>query len=157
MLTAQLATITMACVCLGKTPTSCRVTDSAVRTKWEWTPGTRSVSRWAVGAIFISNGRVHIACWAARHALYLPGDFVECGVNTGILSLAICNYVEFNSTGKSFFLFDTYSGIPADQMLESERADRLNENRSMYNECYDIARRNFRPFPRASIGSREGP
>ena len=71
--------------------------------------------------------RVHIACWAASHALHLPGDFVECGVDPGILSLAICNFVDFDSTGKSFFLFDTYAGIPVEQMLESERADRTQE------------------------------
>jgi len=87
--------------------------------------------------------RVHIACWAASHALCLPGDFVECGVNTGILSLAICNFVDFNSTGKSFFLFDTYSGIPEEQMLESELVDRMKENGAMYEECYNITRMNI--------------
>src|SRR5207302_1217825 len=35
--------------------------------------------------------RVFVCCWAAWHAKHLPGDFVECGVNTGILSLAVCN------------------------------------------------------------------
>src|SRR5262249_12311853 len=29
--------------------------------------------------------RVAIACWAAQHAKRLPGDFVECGTNTGIV------------------------------------------------------------------------
>src|SRR5579863_6449990 len=35
--------------------------------------------------------RVLVCCWAAQHAKHLAGDFVECGVNTGILSLAVCN------------------------------------------------------------------
>jgi hypothetical protein len=95
--------------------------------------------------------RVHVLCWAARHALHLPGDFVECGVNTGIFSLAVCNYVNFNRTGKAFYLFDTFCGIPEEQMLPSERPYRVSENRSMYEECYETARRNFAPFPRARL------
>ena len=34
---------------------------------------------------------VHVALWAASQAARLEGDFVECGVNTGMLSLAICD------------------------------------------------------------------
>jgi hypothetical protein len=95
--------------------------------------------------------RVHMACWAARHAVKLPGDFVECGVNTGILSLAICHYVGLNETGKTFYLFDTFKGIPEDQMLPAERDDRLAENCILYEECYEQARRNFAPFSRARL------
>lgn len=95
--------------------------------------------------------RVHIACWAAQHGLRLDGDFVECGVNTGILSLAICHYLDFNETGRNFYLFDTFRGIPEEQMLASERRPRTAENRSYYEECYETARRNFAPFPRAQL------
>lgn len=95
--------------------------------------------------------RVQIACWAACHALHLPGDLVECGVNTGILSLAICNFIDFNATGKSFYLFDTFNGIPEDQMLDTERPLRIADNRDMYEEIYETAQRNFQPFPRAHL------
>lgn len=95
--------------------------------------------------------RVHVACWTAWHAKQLPGSFVECGVNTGIYSLAVCNYIDFNSTGKDFFLFDTFEGIPEEQMTERERDDRIRENQELYGEVYDIARRNFAPFPRAKL------
>jgi hypothetical protein len=33
--------------------------------------------------------RVHMILWAAQHATQLEGDFVECGVNTGILSRCV--------------------------------------------------------------------
>ena len=33
--------------------------------------------------------RVHVALWAARAALHVAGDFVECGVNAGFISSAI--------------------------------------------------------------------
>src|SRR5262245_3881057 len=59
--------------------------------------------------------RVFVACWAAHHAVTLGGDFVECGVNTGILSRAVMHYVDFASlTDRRFYLLDTFSGIPLD-------------------------------------------
>jgi len=96
--------------------------------------------------------RVHVCCWAAAHARQLPGDFVECGVNTGIFSLAVCRYIDFNATGKSFYLFDTYRGIPETQITDEERAlGRARENEDFYEECFEVARRNFAPFARAVL------
>jgi len=95
--------------------------------------------------------RAYMACWAASHALNIDGDFVECGVNTGLLSLAICRYVDFNNSGKTFYLFDTFSGIPEEQMTEEERPRRIADNEACYEECYDLAVRNFEPFPRAHL------
>src|SRR5438552_2042641 len=87
--------------------------------------------------------RIHVLLWAASHAAQLEGDFVECGVNTGIFSLAVCDYIEFNRTGKSFYLFDTFCGIPVEQMAEMEiNLGRPSESQSHYSECYEIARRN---------------
>jgi O-methyltransferase len=95
--------------------------------------------------------RVHVCCWAATVAARLPGDFVECGVNTGIFSLAICEYINFNATGKMFWLFDTFCGIPEEQLNERERAlGRLGEN-SWYPDCWELAKTNFAPFPNARL------
>src|SRR3954470_24827974 len=33
--------------------------------------------------------RVHVGLWPARTAFRVPGDFVECGVNAGLVSSAI--------------------------------------------------------------------
>ena len=97
--------------------------------------------------------RIHILCWAAYHALKLPGDFVECGVRTGMSSLAVAHYVDFNATGKSFYLFDTFSGIPEEQINAREQAlgvaDQMNER---YGEgYYEIAKENFSPYPKAYL------
>jgi SAM-dependent methyltransferase len=93
--------------------------------------------------------RIHVCCWAAWHANRLEGDFVECGTNTGIMSLAICHYIDFNSTGKRFFLFDTYRGIPEDQIGSQEGHAR--EQNLAYRDCFETAQRNFRPFPNAIL------
>jgi len=95
--------------------------------------------------------RIHVLCWAGFHATHLPGDFVECGVNTGVFSVAVCDYIDLNATGKSFYLFDTFRGIPEEQMLVSERAMRVAENERFYEECFETALRNFAPFPKARL------
>lgn len=95
--------------------------------------------------------RVNTALWAAQQAMRLEGDFVECGVNTGILSLAICNYLDFNSRDKCFYLFDTYSGIPEDKVDYAESVENIRQKNKYYIDCYEIAKRNFAPWPRAQL------
>jgi O-methyltransferase len=95
--------------------------------------------------------RVHVLCWAATRAARLDGDFVECGVNTGVYSLAVCQYVDFNRLDKAFYLFDTYRGLPAGQMHDEERAARTAESEQFYSECYELARSNFAAYPRAHL------
>lgn len=96
--------------------------------------------------------RVHVALWAASHGTKLDGDFVECGVNTGMMSLAICEFLDFDTLGKTFWLFDTYAGIPREQITPAEaKLGRHDENDRYYSESYDTARRNFAPFRNAKL------
>jgi O-methyltransferase len=95
--------------------------------------------------------RIVVCCWAGWHAKHLPGDFVECGTNTGIMSLAICNYIDFNATGKSFYLYDTFQGMPEEQILLAERMLGRHLENNMYEDCFETARNNFKPFPRAKL------
>lgn len=105
--------------------------------------------RWAVA----------VTTWAATHGAKLVGDFVECGVNTGWHSLAICEYVDFNKLDKNFWLFDTYCGMPEEQMSPHERVFELRRlggsrpeiNERLYPECYETTKRNFAPYPRAKL------
>ena len=55
--------------------------------------------------------RIHVLCWAARHAMHLEGDFVDCGVHTGIFPRAVMNYVNFNNCPKKYYLLDTFNGL----------------------------------------------
>ena len=94
--------------------------------------------------------RVKIALWAAEHALKLEGDFVECGVNTGILSLAICDYFNFNNINKHFYLFDTYNGIPIDKnnIDDNQGIDKKNV---FYRDCYEQTKKNFSEWSNVSL------
>jgi O-methyltransferase len=95
---------------------------------------------------------VHIALWAATQAARLPGDFVECGVDTGMISLAVCDWLDFNALDKDFWLFDTFNGIPVEQMSKAER-DGIGgwHNRESYEECFERSSASFAPWPRCRL------
>jgi hypothetical protein len=95
--------------------------------------------------------RIHVLTWAGQHAARLPGDFVECGVNTGIFSLSVMQYTNFDSLGKRFYLFDTFAGIPAEQLSDEERAQAHREQHDFYFDCFELAKRNFSRFESAVL------
>jgi O-methyltransferase len=72
--------------------------------------------------------RLHTLCWAAEHALQLPGDFVECGVHRGFSSAVVARYVDFATRDKRWFLYDAFGrseedapdALPVDQRDEAE-------------------------------------
>lgn len=95
---------------------------------------------------------IHVALWAASQAARLDGDFVECGVDTGMMSLAICDWLDFNRQDRDFWLFDTFDGIPDSQMSDAERTGIAAwHNREAYEECFAQAQANFAPWPRAHL------
>lgn len=52
--------------------------------------------------------RAHIVCWAANKVRTLDGDFVDCGVAYGILPKTVCEYVDFSTLEKTYFLIDPW-------------------------------------------------
>lgn len=64
--------------------------------------------------------RVHVALWAAMHALKTEGAFVECGVNAGFMSSAIMHRLDWSSAGRTFFLIDTFNGPLLSQYTQDE-------------------------------------
>ncbi len=107
----------------------------------------------ATGEMYPGRWRFHVAMWAVQHAARLAGDFVECGVNTGALSVACLNYVDWNNLDKSLHLFDTWEGF--DRELVSAREVELgtfNKYAEHYNvKSYDRVKLNFAKFPRVNF------
>lgn len=98
--------------------------------------------------------RVNVATWAALHALNLQeGDFVECGVLLGFISLAVMNYIDFQNLDKKFYLFDTFEGVDQDLITEKEKQfkDKYQVFSERYQDCYELAKENFSPFPNATL------
>ena len=71
--------------------------------------------------------RIYVYCWAARSALAVAGDFVECGVFRGLYSAVMTQYLEFQHQPKRLFLYDTFSGLPEATSTQAER-DRVNRS-----------------------------
>jgi hypothetical protein len=95
--------------------------------------------------------RVYVACWAAEHALRVGGDFVECGVNTGILSRAIVEYVDFGArSDRIFWLLDTFKGIPEESALPEEQ-DLVAGMNTLYDDCLAQVETTFAPYDNVRI------
>lgn len=90
--------------------------------------------------------RIHILCWAAFHACKLEGDFVDCGVNTGIFARAVINYVGFERTKKKYYFLDTFYGLDEKYSTpeELERNSKLNYGEE--NNIYEQVKATFENF-----------
>jgi len=76
---------------------------------------TGSFGNWEV------SWRVHTLCWAAKQALKVEGDFVECGTDHGGTAMAIIKYCRLESQKRDFYLLDTYEGLDHSLLKESEK------------------------------------
>ena len=83
--------------------------------------------------------------WAVKRAERLDGDLMELGVFRGHTTLFTAEYVGFADWPRKWFLYDTFEGVPEDQLDEGwgER------NAAAYKDTFsyeEVAER-FRPFP----------
>jgi hypothetical protein len=101
--------------------------------------------------------RIHLALWAATVASRAPGDFVECGVNSGFFSSAILTWLDWAKLGKKFYLIDTFEGPPLDQYSPAEIAAGRVEiakkalDSGSFATNIDQIRANYREFERVEI------
>ena len=105
--------------------------------------------------------RCHVACWAGSMAMQLEGDFVECGVNKGFLSHILMDYLDFDRSGRLFYLVDTYQGFDGRYLSATERSrlvDYASATESdkpwemgMYEPCYEAVVNAFAGFKGARI------
>jgi O-methyltransferase len=123
--------------------------DEVFSAAWEKSAAA-NVAGWPQGVPDV-RWRAHIALWAARHGLKLEGDFVECGVHTGLFSLVIFHALDFVSQNRSFYLFDTYNGIPMEGVEDAELERANSSNQTLYKDVFSSAKENFSPFPNAKL------
>lgn len=83
--------------------------------------------------------------WAVKRAERLDGDLMELGVFRGHTTLFVAEYLGFADWPRKWFLYDTFEGVPDDQLDEgwAERNERAYKGTFSYDE---VAER-FRPFP----------
>lgn len=101
--------------------------------------------------------RAHIFLWTAAQAAALPGDFVECGVNTGFLSSAMLDYLDWSQRAKTLYLLDTFSGpvesLYSDAEREQGRWEHAREALAAgaYQTNLNSIRKNFNQWERVQI------
>jgi SAM-dependent methyltransferase len=111
----------------------------------------------AAGADYQWHWRVHIGLWAASQAANLPGDFAEFGVNRGFLSSAIMQLLDWNSTGRRFYLLDTFAGIDERYVSAEDLAIGVMERNErelksgFYTSSVDDVRANFAEWSNVRI------
>jgi hypothetical protein len=79
--------------------------------------------------------RLHVLCWCARNGLRRDGEFVECGVHQGFCSAVAARYLDFGSRDKQWYLYDTFAGIPADQLDAGKTSPAEYAAAGLYEAC----------------------
>lgn len=111
----------------------------------------------ATGALAHHPGDIHfrayVACWAAKYALKLDGDYVECGVGKGLLSRTLCHYLDFELTAKKLYLFDTFEGIPVDDAADDREMVNMTHLNQLHfdSDYHESVRRTFAKYPNVVI------
>lgn len=97
--------------------------------------------------------RFHVGLWCLRTAIRLPGDFVEFGVNYGMLASGGMLDLDWNSHDKAFFLFESFNGMkPEHVQSATEGRDLLSAYNSValsngfYATSPEEVRANFAEF-----------
>lgn len=78
--------------------------------------------------------------WAVQSVRDVPGDLVELGVFKGHTSLFCAEYVQFGDWPKQWWLYDTFDGIPEDQVSSQTWAtinDGLYRDKFSYDEVVE--------------------
>lgn len=88
--------------------------------------------------------RAYIVAWAANYAKNLEGDFVECGVNTGMNARMIIDYIEFDKIPKSYYLLDTFTGM--DEKYSTKEEMIRSESMGYVTDIYESVKKTFKDF-----------
>jgi hypothetical protein len=92
---------------------------------------------------------LQVVLWALQKTADVEGDLVELGVFRGHTTLFMAEYLEFQTSAKQWFLYDTFEGIPDDQLHEGWAA--INEAVYKGTYSYEEVVERFEPFPNIHV------
>ena len=97
--------------------------------------------------------RFHVGLWCLRTAMRLSGDFVEFGVNYGMLASGGMLDLDWNRHDKHFYLFESFSGMKPEHVESAatgrdhlESYNRTALSNGFYATSADEVRANFAEF-----------
>lgn len=91
--------------------------------------------------------RLHVLVWCAQLALRREGDFVECGVFKGFSTAVAARYLDFASLPRRWVLYDTFAGIPEDQLNTGHHSPLAYALTGLYQAC----RERFAAYPNIEV------
>lgn len=97
--------------------------------------------------------RAYILNYFAEYALKLfenrkDGCFIELGTEKGLMAKIVILNTNLKKRGINFFLFDTFEGIPLDNILKSEIKHVNHMNKNVYNKnVYEFIKEKFKDYP----------
>ena len=88
---------------------------------------------------------IYTTQWAAKQALSLDGDFVECGTYKGRHAISILESLNWNENnrGKKFYLFDTFYGL--DESISSKE-EVISYQSSYQDFTYETVKESFKKY-----------
>lgn len=92
---------------------------------------------------------LQVVAWAVQRTRQVPGDLVELGVFKGHTTAFTAEYVDFQTWPKRWFLFDTFDGIPDDQV--DPGWEQVNKDVYKGTYQYEEVVERFRPFPNIEV------
>lgn len=124
--------------------------EAEFKSAWATSEG---VAKRSFGGVPDIRWRTHVAIWAAQNALRIEGDFVDCGVHSGILSRSICEFLNFGAiTDRKYWLFDTWAGTPLTGLTDGEKEMAGRYNSTIYkNDIYSLVEKEFSKFPNVHL------
>jgi hypothetical protein len=93
--------------------------------------------------------RLHTLTWAARSALAVPGDFVECGAFDGFSAAVVMSFVAFAGQDRSYYIYDSFCGLSPQYASDDE----MEKNRfyEAHSDAFEICTGRFRGMPNVHI------
>jgi O-methyltransferase len=88
---------------------------------------------------------------AAKQTLQVEGDFVELGVYRGHTTAFLADYLEFQTQPKTWFLYDTFDGIPDDQLDEGWAEKNEAAYRGDHMASFEDVSGRFAAFPNIKV------
>jgi hypothetical protein len=131
------------------------LSDPAFAAAWEQVRGAHDYDQYDEAQSIA--WRLNTLVWAAKTALRLPeGDFVECGVFQGDMSLVTLLASGLLGSGRHLHLFDSFDGIDPARLVEGEYAgfgNYVEMANSHYRKpgLYEGVAARFAPYPQVSV------
>jgi hypothetical protein len=85
---------------------------------------------------------------AARQARDLPGDYVELGVYKGHTTKFLADYLGFASWDRRWWLYDTFEGVPQDQVDAGRKLDAASYGAAF---SFEEVRDRFAPYGNITV------